>query len=277
LARPLSQFLWELATLNRRFATPEKFGQLERSLKQRVLRIEDRASQRLYLRFLDDQLWDLRQRERRRIAPRQGEKLSLELAKLDRAWSEDATVERNSVVLIAAAIHYPHVARRDIDRFVNLSPKRKALADLHQTLLKLLAETPDIEPESLKNQLQSLGFGVELTRTFASPTYRAHRFARPYADDDVVTRGWNSTLSRIQLPVLREQLDEAVSRMGAEPNADDWDQILLLRQMYEDENIEAQGMRETSSVIERTAEWWPGGRDARPGETASIPQPPTTA
>jgi DNA primase len=266
-ARPLSQFLWELATLNKSFTNPERLIELERSLKQRVLRIEDRATQKFYVQFVNDQLWDIRQRERRRTGPRKGGETSLAFVGSQRARAFDTEAEDNMLVVIAAAINHPWAARRDIDRFVTLQPRRRDLADLHHMLLKVLAERPDIERQDVKDPLQAQGFASVLERLFASKIVSAHPFARALADEEAVMQGWNAAISRIQLPELKAQLEEAVARVGADPNTEDWERLVLLRQIYEDQNMEAQLMRDSPVAVERVGEWRPS-----PG-VAEVPAP----
>jgi len=270
-ARPLSEFLWEQATLNKSFTNPERLIELERSLKQRVLRIEDRSAQKFYVQFVNDQLWDLRQRERRRVGPRKGDLLSPSLGQTQRARAADTEAEDGKLVLIAAAIHHPWAARRDIDRFITLRPRRRDIADLHHMLLKMLADEPDAERQGLKDPLQGQGFASVLERLFASKIVCAHSFARALADEEAVTQGWNAAISRLQLPELKAQLEEAAARLGADPNTEDWDRLVLLRQIYEDQNMEAQYMRDAADPIERLGEWRPGaGPDTDIGPTDGV-------
>jgi DNA primase len=258
-ARPLSQFLWEAATLNKSFTNPERLIELEQSLRRRVLRIEDRATQKFYLQFVNDQIWDIRQRERRRGGRKGPGPSSQALGQTVRARAGDTEAEDNKLVLVAAAINHPWAARRDIDRFVRVQPRRRDLADLHHMLLRVLAENREGEPQEVKDLLQASGFAGVLERLYAAKIVAAHPFARPIAATDTVTQGWNAAMSRIQLPELKAQLDEAVARLGADARTEDWDRLVLLRQIYEEQNIEAHLMRDMAEEVERTGEWRPGG------------------
>ena len=258
-AKPLSAFLWELATEGKPFTTPERVIETQDRLKTRILRIEDRETQRYYLRFVSDMIWDLQSKNRKAFVARGKETLSPQIAALAKS-SAAADQEKIKALLITIVLNHPAIVRVDVDQFANIMPKQRWLYDLHQKILDLLADGTEREPGELYEILRRDGFGDAIRRLLGSETYRSHAFCRQGMPFERALLGWKATFSRFLLPDVKRQLDDSLLQCSSDPTVENWESMLMYRQLFEEQHMEAELMRE-SEPLDR-AEWRPNAKVA---------------
>jgi DNA primase len=253
-SKSISEYLWQAATRGRDFSTPEKVLQLEHTLLQKVLLIEDRKSQTFFRRYINDKVWDTYQSARR---SRKGKREPALGSEVEQGLRPEAVREKIEMVILARALSHPEFVRADIDQFARISPNRRELREIHYKILELIAHDPDVSASQLEDRLVDAGLAKHLNRIVSSAIYAAQRLGRSGVDEDEARIGWIAALSRYLLPEVRKDLDEAVGRWVVDSSEENQDTMLMYRQLWEDQNTEAALIRARWDSIERVGEWHP--------------------
>jgi DNA primase len=251
---PISEYMWNAAIRGKDLSTPERLAQLHHTLTQKILLIEDRKTQQLFRRYVEDKIWELRSRRVARSRPK-GDQYELP-SQIDDRLDDERVREKIQIVILSLALIHPHIARNDIDHFATISPKRLALSKLHHKILEVLAADPDIGAERLESHLVDEGYGSDLARIFKSDVYLARALVRAI-DADAAADQWTAAFSRYLLPDVRQQLDEAVKRWIADATDANLATMMMYRQLIEEQLTEASLIRERWDAAGRTADWRP--------------------
>jgi len=91
------------------------------------------------------------------------------------------------------------------------------LDSLRQSALMHLSQSPNLEFEGLHTHLASLGFVDELKKLISSEVYIHAGFARPEAELEDATNGWDHTFSLCQRDDLEADVRRAADDMINEP------------------------------------------------------------
>jgi DNA primase len=256
-AWPLSEYLWHAATEGRKFPTLERRAKLQEELQKKILLIEDRQVQRLYMRYVGDRLWDMYVGLRDKLRTRKGgDGKNAFFEEFERWLGATAAREKIQLVMLGFVLNHPHVARDDIDQFASVAPERRELRELHQRVMAEIAADPDLSAPGLRDRLVAAGFGRAIDRIMRSDVYRTRKFAHAGATESERALGWRALFSRYLLPDLRQQLDEALARFNVEATEENWATVMMYRALFEEQNTEEKLIDESRDPVEKR-EWRP--------------------
>ncbi len=251
-SKNISEYLWEMATRGQDFTSPEKLSELEESLRKKIYTIENKQLQSHFSRFLNDKIWAMWVANRKK-------KDKVEFLEEIKQWfNNEAAKTKVQMLILAVAINHPDFARSDIDQFATVQPAKRDLRELHEKVMELIAGDPEVSAEHLQERLADAGLGLTVNKIFRSEIYRSVKFAHARAEPEAVATGWRAVFSRYLLPEVKRLLDEAQSRLAQETNEENWNTVMMYRQLFEEQNTEAPLIRERWDAVERVGEWRPG-------------------
>jgi len=248
-ALPLYEFLWESEIEVGGYGSldnPESISRLEATLRKWVTTIDNRIIQRNYNRFIGDRLWDrlhaVRRAQQKRAA--QGTRRLNFPEETGRPIAENRQKQTLELVMSAIAINHPEVVRPDLEKFVYVDPANKELRDLWTAISQELSQAGN-HIEDLRDRLAARGQARAIEKVLSSKFCKLHSFCRFGAEKERASTGWKVIFARYQIPRLKRDQDEALSRWNQEPTEENWHTVDVYRQIIaqyitEEEHIEAQ-------------------------------------
>lgn len=218
-AIPLSEIVWRRLIEGRRVDTPERRAALEKEADDLARSITEASVQNQYRRLMRDRIFDLFRGDSR----------------TGKSWSQNrrspapvyaqpshktAVLDANSVrqrILLATLITHPGLLDHVEERLGGMSFADSRLDSLRQSALMHLSQVPNLEFDGLQAHLASLGFADELKKLISSEVYIHAGFARPDAELQDATNGWDHTFSLCQRDDLEADVRRAADDMINEP------------------------------------------------------------
>jgi DNA primase len=240
-ARPLSEHLWWLETQGKTFSTPEQISELDDRIRKRLKTIEHRGMQIAFMRFLSDKIWEIYQSSRPTRRKKEKVVLSVNNVKfLLAGLSKENTNRKLQVLLIAAAINFPEILERDVDRFVHIRPYDQKLLEISQVLLNLVAHTPNLLPLDIREEFDKKELSGSIDNLFKEKIYLTCDSVHPNRELSEALVVWNALFSRYLLPEMAKQLEDCVIEYGKSSTDENWSRLLLLRKVVENYNSESE-------------------------------------
>ncbi|MDG2243723.1 MAG: DNA primase [Rhodospirillaceae bacterium] len=218
-AIPLSDIVWRRLLEGRRIDTPERRAALEKDADDLSRMISDNSVQTQYRRLMRDRVFDLFRSQPgpavNRAAPRR-DKAPAMVQPETKSRQLDATGLRQRI-LLATLIAHPDLLDHVEERLGAMPFADSRLDSLRQSALMHLSQSPNLEFEGLKTHLAGLGFADELKKLLSSEVYVHAGFARPNAELQDATSGWDHTFSLCQRDDLEADVRRAADDLINEP------------------------------------------------------------
>jgi len=219
---PLSEVVWRDLMALHPTDTPERRAGFEKAAYELASAIQDAAVRDQYRALFKSRIFELRgtsraDRKGGRTPPNRGRASSQpspSKRRLDPAFGTGAQ-ER---VLLAVLINHPGALGHIEDRLGALKMADSRLDSLRQSALMHLAQQPDIDSQSLRAHLTGVGFARELDSVLGPETITHARFARPDAELNDATAGWDDTFKWRQRAILQQEFDRALAALEADPS-----------------------------------------------------------
>ena len=218
-AIPLSDIVWRRLIEGRRFDTPERRAALEKEAADLAGTIKENSVQSQYRRLMRDRVYGLFRSSTGLGSQRRGKgRPPATVSKQSGARS--AIMDANSLrhrILLGTLITHPELLDHVEERLGGMSFTGSRLDSLRQSALMQLSQSPSLEFEGLRTHLASLGFADELKKLISSEVYIHAGFARPEAELQDATNGWDHTFSLCQRDDLEADVRRAADEMINEP------------------------------------------------------------
>jgi len=232
-ARPLVDILWDAEASGRPLDTPERRAGLERRLKERIARIEDRPVQQQYFNSLiRERLWTAFRPGRRNKAP----------APL-RATGLVGGAEFDTV-LLATLVNHPALA---IDHCESLAQLTLDSPDFDKILKEILHFTAcsELDTADLKSHLIQAGLAATLSAITRPDLYKLWPFAGPQADLSAARTGLDHVLARFLERRLEVEVDAAQKDLAVADSVESEARLNSLQQQ-----LRHTGLRGTTNLDE---------------------------
>ncbi|MGH6989891.1 MAG: DNA primase, partial [Stellaceae bacterium] len=227
-ARPLAEMLWELETSSPA-DTPERRAALEARLEARSRQIADRAVQDQYRRFFRDRLFRLgreRWEERgRKRAPSSAVRHPASV--IDRSPRIDPAVlrRRNPEVRLAHLINHPFLLDEHIEDIAAYRCRDRELDSLLGEILRIHAQKPGLDSETLKFHLTDNGFGTVVDRVLSPQVLNHAASARALVEPDTVRDAWSELTSQIEEIGLKTEVAAAARDLADDMSMETWQRL----------------------------------------------------
>lgn len=218
-AIPLSEIVWRRLIEGRRFDTPERRAALEKEAADLAGMINENSVQSQYRRLMRDRVYGLFRSSTGFGSQRHG-KGRAPAPVSAQFGARSPIVDANSVrhrILLGTLITHPELLDHVEERLGGMSFADSRLDSLRQSALMHLSQSPNLEFEGLHTHLASLGFVDELKKLISSEVYIHAGFARPEAELQDATNGWDHTFSLCQRDDLEADVRRAADDMINEP------------------------------------------------------------
>ncbi|NKB43741.1 MAG: DNA primase [Alphaproteobacteria bacterium] len=218
-AIPLSEIVWRRLLEGRRIDTPERRAALEKDADDLARMINESSVQSQYRRHMRDRVYDLFRSQAGPAVSRnvQGRYKAPVTAQPEAKPRQlDATGVRQRI-LLATLISHPDLLDHVEERLGAMPFADSRLDSLRQSALMHLSQSPNLEFEGLKAHLAGLGFADELKKLMSSEVYVHAGFARPDAELQDATIGWDHTFSLCQRADLEADVRRAADDLINEP------------------------------------------------------------
>jgi DNA primase len=274
-ARPLVDIVWQLEVAANPADTPERRARLEQRVDEISGRIEDETVRRAYRQALRDRFFENfgpkglkagsaagAQIGRAMLGRLAGRRRAGLRGRFPPGWDDTPAagppasgdvrvlVLRHQQGLIAAVLNHPAILDQVGEAFGTLELPAGELDKLRREIIKTWAA--DIDSETIKSHLRSLGYGGILDRVLSAEVYEAAPFADPAKTPEEAAREWRH--SHELLARRRMQLDiDAAERELAEDMTDGNLSRLraLQRQIDSDATVEGDGDRDEPYLSDR--------------------------
>jgi DNA primase len=107
---------------------------------------------------------------------------------------ESTNLPRGEAVLLQAIVVHPWLLNTESEAIARIVLTGDATLRLRAALLSTQAQEKALDRESVRHQLESLGFGTELAALAACFSHRSDKFIEPEADEQTVLEGWLDAL-----------------------------------------------------------------------------------
>jgi len=201
-ARPLIDLVWEGLAAARDGKTPERRAWLRREIERTAGRVKDLAIRKDYDRMLRDRYWQAFGSRGVKGGSAPGPDSGLASP-----GNVEVLLDRQFQGLVATLVNHPALLDELGELLVTLDLPSRDLERLRQAILETWA--PDIDSETLKNHLRTLGCGAALDRVLSEDVYVAAPFAGPGRAPDVVAREWRHSYHLLLERRTRRDQDEA--------------------------------------------------------------------
>ena len=216
----LSEIMWRKLTESRTIDTPERRAALEKDAEDLASEIKNASVQNHYRRLLREKTYDLFRQSRGGPAHAAWQKgrtpRPTGRAAAVRAPMVDAQLLRHRI-LLATLVTHPELLDHVEERLGAMSFADSRLDSLRQTALMHLSQSPNLEFPDLESHLAGLGFAEELKKLISSEVYVHAGFARPEANIDDATKGWDHTFSLCQRTDLEADIRRAADDVINDP------------------------------------------------------------
>lgn len=232
-AVPLSEVVWRQLLAEHRTDTPERIAKFRKAAQDAAAAIADRAVAAEYRRAFDERMQNLFQPRRpgpgalrpgRPLVRGSGPPPPVRV-RPSRGLPAERLQER---ILLATLINHPEILGHVEDRLGAMSLADSRLDSVRQSALMHLAHQPDLDSQTLKAHLTSLGYARELEALLGEDTYVHAAFARPGAEPAKATEGWDNTFSWYQRSGLEADLNQLKESLATNPSEETIAQINAL-------------------------------------------------
>lgn len=201
-ALPMSEIVWRQLVEGRSLDTPERRAALEKEIDDLTRGIKDGSVQGHYRRQLRDRVFALFREQNRGGGFQKQHKGLGGRSRLGRYRPEfqpkSRPLDADSVrhrILLATLINHPDLLDHVEERLGAMTFADSRLDSLRQSALMHLSQSPNLESGPLQAHLNKLGFADALKKLISSEVYIHAAFARPDANLEDATIGWDDTFS----------------------------------------------------------------------------------
>jgi DNA primase len=245
-ALPLSEVFWRQLVAEHPGETPERRAALEKAAEAKARLINDGTVQNQYRRMFRDRLF-----QHFRPAPRQpaGGRPGVHQGQFTRGRPHfrgpnpvrgaylvppgaappmpgpDSGARMRERILLATLISHPQLFDYVEERLGAMTFSDARLDLLRQTAVMHIAQSPELDFAALSAQLSAHGYAAEVATLLHPEVYQHAGFARPQADLDQATAGWDRTFAVCQKAVLEAHLERAEQELVENPS----DEALAIR------------------------------------------------
>lgn len=231
--RPLSAQLWTQLTEGKPIDTPERKASLEKDVRDALEEIKDASVKNFYAREFKSKLWELTSPYKAGPQKRGSFKKTARKAYADRFRDRpELTVYHPSLVpekeearmMLAYLLAYPDIAAEFLEELAEWDISEPKVRPVFSETLSLMAETPDLQSDELKELLKNAGY-AEIFKTIAAETeiLNKKRASPREIEDDI----------RKRLSLLKRKSAEAeLKRLAEEISAANDEEAALLWERY---------------------------------------------
>lgn len=221
-AEPLAEKLWALETAHPA-DTPERRAALEARLEARARQIADRTVQEHYRRFFKDRLYQAFRAPRpdwRKL--RRGGKGRPPAMPQREKPPPDPSARRNAEIRLAILLNYPFLLNEHVEDIANTRLTDRDLDRLLHEILRIHAQTPELDAGTLKFHLTDNGFGPVVNRVL-SPQVKSHMAVM--ADPETVRDAWAELAGQVEEIGLTGDVAAGIRDLSDDMSAETWRRV----------------------------------------------------
>jgi DNA primase len=121
-------------------------------------------------------------------------------------------------ILLATLINHPELFDHVEERLGVMTFSEARLDLLRQTAVMHIAQNPELDFAVLSAQLSAIGYAQEIATLLHPEVYQHAAFARPSAELDRATAGWDKTFALCQRAALEADLERAERELVENPS-----------------------------------------------------------
>ncbi len=247
----LDEAVWRIECRGRRIDTPERRALVDSRLQERVRQIADRTVQTYYRSRFNERLARALRGRPARTGPgsKAGRRSGREPVPQDPGIATKMRVEAQKIlpkILLAVVVNHPSLLEEVAEELGTLRFSPPTLDGLRQEILNFAANQA-LDMELLKSHLIHQGYSEVLRSLSRQDLYLHARFARPEAARGDVRNGWNHTVGRYRLEVVRAQVQEAQKVCGENATPENAERLRNLKKHLLDIQATVSGMDEVTT------------------------------